>query len=93
MTQKSLGLCSHATISQSDFAQCKADSGTKEKLLTALTQLSDIPFSESSSAAELNDWKRSSKGSTKRVREAANQFTLVARGLEGSGFGYGATQL
>jgi len=29
----------------------------------------------------------------KRVKDAANHFALVARGLEGSGFGYGATQL
>jgi len=29
-----------------------------------------------------------SSRSLKRTRDAANQFTLVARGLEGSGFGY-----
>lgn len=39
------------------------------------------------------NWCRSSKGNIKRVRDAANQFALVARGFEGSGFGYGATQL
>ena len=76
---------------QNDFVPCKADGGTKERFLSTLSQLSvSSPFE---SDPELDGLRRSSKGSTKRMRDAANQFALVARGLEGSGFGYGASQL
>ena len=90
---KNLGLRSHVPTPQSDFIQCKADHETKEKFLTALSQLSAIPASGCLPRSELDGRYRSSKGSTKRVKDAANQFALVARGFEGSGFGYGATQL
>ena len=36
----------------------------------------------------LNIFKRIRSRSLKKTREAAQQFTLVARGLEGSSFGY-----
>jgi hypothetical protein len=34
-----------------------------------------------------------SSRSLKRTRDAAQQFTLVARGLEGSGFGYASVSM
>lgn len=34
-----------------------------------------------------------SSRSLKRTRDAANQFTLVARGLEGSNFGYASVTM
>ena len=34
-----------------------------------------------------------SSRSLKRTRDAAQQFTLVARGLEGSGFGYASLSM
>jgi hypothetical protein len=82
--------CLHTPACQSDFVQCKAGSETKEKFLTALSQLSH-PVSGRSPKSKLDGRQRSSKGSPKRVKDAANRFVLVARGLEGSGFGYGAT--
>ena len=93
VVQKFVGLRSHVPTSQSDFVQCKADHETKEKFLTALNQLSVVPISSRLSSSELDGLQRSSKGNTKRIKDAANQFALVARGFEGSGFGYGATQL
>jgi hypothetical protein len=35
----------------------------------------------------------SSSRGTKRIKDAANQFSLVARGMEASGFGYAASTL
>ena len=93
VVQKGLDLLSHMPTPQSDFVQCKADHETKEKFLTALSQLSAVPASSRFPRSEPDGRYRSSKGSTKRVKDAANQFALVARGFEGSGFGYGATQL
>ena len=93
VVKKRLGLRSRIATLQNDFVQCKAENETKEKLLTALSQLSVVSVTSSCPGSELDCRQRSSKGSTKRVKDAANQFALVARGLEGSGFGYGATQL
>jgi hypothetical protein len=69
---------------QNDFVPSKAGDDAKRQFVQAIAGC--VPL-DISSRTQLK-CSQCRPRSTKRMREAANAFTLVARGLEGSSFGY-----
>ena len=68
---------------QDDFVPCKANIAAKEQFIKAVFGYVTACLL----ALHANNSKLRSR-SMKRVRDAAQQFILIARGLEGTGFGY-----
>ena len=69
------------TAAQPEFDASKASVAARETFLKTLVACATSPVVAS------NNTRRRSR-SLKRTKEAAQQFAIIARGLEGSSFGY-----
>ena len=75
---------------QNDFYPCRATDEAKNKFIKAVFgYVLPAPILNFASLPRLSCSTRSMK----RTRDAAQQFTLVARGLEGSTFGYATVSM
>jgi hypothetical protein len=74
---------------QDDFMPSQAGSEAKNRFIKAVTRSEVARYLTTS----LVLMRVPSSRSSKRIRDAAQQFTVVARGLEGSSFGYATVSM